>query len=114
MTDDFVFAFERLKKAGAGLPEVEASTWHGTPSLKVRGKSFCRVKDPDTVVVMVSLEEKEMLLEAAPDIYFETDHYKGYSAMLVRIRIISDEELAHRLKQAWLLKAPKALATKLA
>jgi hypothetical protein len=110
MADDFAFAFDRLKEAAAGLPEVEHSTWYGTPALKVRGKGFCRVKDPDTAVVMVALEEKEMLFQAAPDIYFEIDHYKGWPAMLVRIRVISDEELAHRLKQAWLLKAPKALA----
>ena len=110
MTDDFAFAFERLKKAASTLPEVEESTWFNTPSLKVRKKSFCRVKDPDTVVVMVALEEKEMLIQAAPEIYFETDHYKGWPAMLIRIRVISDEELAHRLKQAWLLKAPKTLA----
>jgi hypothetical protein len=102
--------FERLKKAAAGLPEVEPSTWFGTPSLKVRGKGFCRVKDPDTVVVMVSLDEKEMLLEAAPELYFETDHYRGWPAMLVRIHAISDEELAHRMRKAWLQKAPKTLA----
>jgi hypothetical protein len=113
MADDLAFAFNRLKRAAAGLPEVEESTWFNTPSLKVRGKSMCRVKDPDTVVVMVSLEEKEMLIEAAPDLYFETDHYRGWPAMLIRIRAISDEELAHRLRQAWLLKAPKTLAKRI-
>jgi hypothetical protein len=107
------YAFGRLRKAAAGLPEVEEATWFGTPSMKVRGKGFCRVKDPDTVVVMVDLVEKEMLLEAAPDIYFETDHYKGWPAMLVRIRAISDEELAHRMRKAWLQKAPKRLARQL-
>lgn len=110
MPDDLSFAFERLRTAAAGLPEVEEASWFGTPSLKVRGKGFCRVKDPDTVVVMVSLEEKEMLLEAAPDLYFETDHYKGWPAMLVRVRAISGDELAHRLRAAWFLKAPKTLA----
>ena len=114
MSNDLEYAFHRLKRAAAGLPDVEEATSYGTPSLKVRGKGFCRVKDADTVVVMVSHEEKELLLEAAPDIYFETDHYKGWPAMLVRIRVITDEELAHRLKQAWLLKAPKTVARKLA
>ena len=44
-----------------------------------------RVKDADTVVLMCPLEEKEMLIEAAPEIYFETDHYKGWPAILVRV-----------------------------
>jgi len=114
MSDDLKFAFDRLRQAAAGLLEVEPSTSYGTPSLKVCGKGFCRVKDPDTVVVMVSREEKESLLAAAPDVYFETDHYKGWPAVLVRIRVVLDEELAHRLRQAWLLKAPKTLARKMA
>jgi hypothetical protein len=63
---------------------------------------------------MTSLEDKELLFEAASDIYFETDHYRGWPALLVRIRDISDEELAHRLRLAWLLKAPKAMAKGLA
>lgn len=112
MTDDFAFAFDRLKRAAAGLPEVEVTTWYGTPALAVRGKGFCRVKDPDTVVVMVSLDEKEMLLQAAPEVYFETDHYKGWPAMLVRIRTIAAKDLSQRLKQSWLLKAPKSLVKK--
>ncbi|MCO5155948.1 MAG: MmcQ/YjbR family DNA-binding protein [Aquamicrobium sp.] len=110
MARDLGPAFERLKRAAAGLPEVEESTWYGTPALKVRGKGFCRVKDAETVVVMVALDEKEMLLQAAPDLYFETPHYRGWPAMLVRVHAIADDELAHRLRRAWLQKAPKALA----
>lgn len=113
MENGFDFAFDRLRRAAAGLPDVEESTSYGTPSLKVRGKGFCRIKDADTVVVMVPLDEKEMLLQAAPDFYFETDHYKGWPAMLVRIRAIPDDELAHRLRRAWLEKAPKRLAATL-
>jgi len=113
MTDDLSFAYHRLKRAAFGLPEVEEGTSYGAPALKVRGKGIAVVKGPDTVAVMVALDEKEMLLEAAAELYFETPHYHGWPAMLVRIRLISDEELAHRLRKAWLLKAPKTLAKKL-
>lgn len=102
--------FERLRQAAAGLPEVEESSWYGTPALKVRGKGFARVKDAGTVVVMVDIEEKAMLIDAAPDIYYETDHYKGWPAMLVRIDAIADDELKHRITKAWSLKAPRTLA----
>ena len=70
--EDAVLA--RLKLAAAGLPEVEAANWYGTPALKVRGWGFCRIKDAGTVGVMVDPAEKEMLLEAAPEFYFETGH----------------------------------------
>jgi hypothetical protein len=78
-------------------------------SLKVRGKSLCRVKDPDTVVLMCPLEEKELLIAAAPEIYFETDHYKGWPAILVRIHAIPTAELALRLERAFAMQAPKAV-----
>ena len=102
-------AFEKLREAAAGLPEIESHLWYGTPALKVGKKSLCRVKDPDTVVLMMPLEEKEMLMAAAPDIYFETDHYKGWPALLARIHVIPLDELRHRLEQTWLRAAPKRL-----
>jgi hypothetical protein len=101
--------FARVRAAAARLPEVEESTWYGTPSLKVRGKGFARLKDADTLVVLCPIEEKEMLMEVEPDIYFETDHYKGWPAVLVRLRKIGAAQLRHRLEQAWRFKAPKRL-----
>lgn len=101
---------DRVRAAAAQLPEVEEGTAYGTFALKVRGKSFCRLKDSETLVLMCSLEDKEFLLEAAPAIYFETDHYKGWPAVLVRLSAIDDGELARRLEAAWLGKAPKRLA----
>jgi hypothetical protein len=107
-------AFERVVRCAAPLQAVERSTLYGTLSLKVRGKSFCRMKEKmeDVLVVMVPLGLKEMLLEAEPDKYFETPHYAGYPAMLVRLNAVSDEELANRLECAWMEKAPKALIGK--
>jgi hypothetical protein len=55
---------------------------------QVRGKLFLRVKDADTLVLICLLEEKELLMEAAPHIYYETDHYKGWPAVLVRVATI--------------------------
>lgn len=89
------------------LPGISQSTSYGTPSLKVGKKSICRIKDAKTVVIMCPLEEKAALMEAAPEIYFETDHYKGWPAVLVRIDVISDHELAHRLACAARFQAAK-------
>jgi hypothetical protein len=104
--------FERVVRLAAGLPGVERSTWYGTDSLKVKGKSFCRMKEKmdGVLVVMVPLGLKEALMEAEPDKYFETPHYTGWPAMLVRLDAVSDEELRTRLECAWLEKAPAKLA----
>src|ERR1700674_2540356 len=95
--------------AAARLPGIEESTSYGTPSLKVRGKFMARLKDRDTLVLRCPLDEKELLLEAAPDIYFETDHYKGWPAVLIRLAHIGEADLRLRLEHAWRLQAPKRL-----
>jgi hypothetical protein len=62
-------------------------------------------------VVMIPLGLKELLLETEPEKYFETPHYAGWPAMLVRLGAIDDRELEHRLECAWLQKASKSLVS---
>jgi hypothetical protein len=104
-------AFDRVIRLGAPLPEVEVADWYGTPGLKVRGKGFCRIKEKmeGVLVVMVPLGLKEALIEAEPDKYFETAHYAGHPAMLVRLDKVNDGELQTRLDCAWAEKAPARL-----
>lgn len=103
--------FERVARLGTLLPEVARSTWYRTDSLAVSGKSFCRMKErmDGVLVVMVPLGLKDALIAAEPEKYFETPHYAGYAAMLVRLDAVSDAELATRLECAWAQKAPAKL-----
>jgi hypothetical protein len=48
-------------------------------------------------------------MEAVPEIYFETDHYKGWPAVLVRALAVSDAELTQCVARACALLAPKKL-----
>ena len=99
--------FRRLALA---LPDVEEGTSYGTPSWRVRGKFFARLRDEETVaVVKVEKGEKQLLMEAEPDVFFETPHYKGYGYFLVRLEAIGDDELAEVVEDAWRLAAPKRL-----
>lgn len=92
------------------LPEITRGTTYGTPSLKVKDKSFVRLKDADTLVLLCPLEQKALLMEMSPHIYFETDHYVGWPAVLVRLSAIDDEELSLRLEDSWRFKAPAKVA----
>jgi hypothetical protein len=96
---------------GTALPGVEESTWWRTPALKVRGKSFCRMKeDGETLVIQVlDLEDKEALLRADPEVFFTTPHYDGYAYVLVRLDLIGRDQLAEMVEDAWRLRAPKSL-----
>jgi hypothetical protein len=105
-------AYQRLARLvrAAGLPEVVEATSYGRPALKVAGKGFTGYRGEDAIPISIPSELKEMLLAAAPEIYYETDHYKGWPWLLVRMSAISDEELTQRLIDAWSFRAPKRLA----
>jgi hypothetical protein len=96
--------------AELGLPEVAESTSYGAPSLKVKTKNFASVRGPQEMVLHCPLEQKDLLMEMAPEIYWQTDHFKGWPGLLVRMEVISDEELKLRLEDAWRFRAPKRLA----
>ncbi len=101
---------ERAARLTAHLPEVAIELWYGKPALKVAGKGFAGTgKVPGSLAVMCPLETKEHLIESEPGIYFETDHYRGWPWVLIRMDEVDDEALAHRLEVAWSLKAPKKL-----
>ena len=95
--------------AGRKLPEVEESTWFRTPCLRVRKKSFCRMKeDGETLVVrVVDLEDKEALLRSDLEVFFTTPHYDGWPYVLLRLGRIDPGLLAELIEDAWRLSAPK-------
>jgi hypothetical protein len=103
--------WSKLSQFGRELPDVEEGIWYRTPALSVRGRFFVRLKeDGQSVVFRVeSLEEQEFLTEARSDLYFITDHYRGYKAVLARLRQLPASECRARLKTAWRMVAPSAL-----
>ena len=98
----------RLAQA-RNLQGVEASTSDGAPALKVGGTDFVHMLDALTAVLQCPVDQKVLLMGISPDIYFETEHYVGDDAMLVRLDIIDDEELSLRLHDAWTFRAPENL-----
>ncbi len=103
--------FERLQRlaAQAKLPDVELGAHYGLPALKTGGKAFVTVKNNETIVLAIPIDRKEQLMEMAPEIYFQTDHYIGWPSLPLRITAIGDEELQQRLVEAWRYRAPKKL-----
>lgn len=57
-----------------------------------------------------SLEEKEALLAADPDVVFTIPHFDGYPAVLVELNVIDRERLAEIVTDAWLTRAPARVA----
>ena len=101
---------ETFRRLALSLPDVVEGTSYGTPSWKVRGKFIARLRDNESVaVVKVDKGEKQLLLEAEPDVFFETPHYYGYGYVLVRLAAIDAGELAEVIEDGWRLAAPQRL-----
>ena len=68
-------AFELVKTVGLALPDVEAATKYDGSTVLKRGGSFMAglathpSAEPGTLVVRADLEERELLLEDAPETY---------------------------------------------
>lgn len=102
--------YEEVRALANALPGVEDGTSYGTPALKVHGKLLCRLKeDGGTLVVRVSFDEREMLMDAEPETFFITDHYRAWPAMLVRLSRVAPGTLERLLRQTWREIAPKRL-----
>jgi|SRR5690554_7457415 hypothetical protein len=103
MASDLDQAFARIEDLAGKHPlsGTERTTRHGMPALQVRGNTYARLKDAATLVLHCPPEQKALLMEISPQIYFETEHYVGHAVVLVHLDAIGDEELALRLEDAW-------------
>jgi hypothetical protein len=106
--------FETVTAVGLTLPNVEATTkYDGSPVLKVRGSFLAglathRSAEADTLVVRAGFDEREWLMEDAPDTYYLTDYYRSYPLVLVRLSRIDRDALRDLLSISWRLAAAKA------
>jgi hypothetical protein len=104
--------WDMVREFALTFPEVDAST-DGRVAFSVRGKGFAweaRERDGGGLAVRVDRDEKQLILESDPDVYFTSPHYTGFPAVQIRIEAIEREELRERLEDAWLIQAPKRLA----
>ena len=102
----------RLSLALPGVREVTSYSIGGQPiawPYFERDKSRRRLTwHGGIIAIRCPLPEKEMLIEAAPDVYFDDDYYRRYPVVLVRLANIDAAELAAMLARAHEIQAPKA------
>ena len=92
-------AFERVRKIGLALPGVEAAIkYDGSPLLKAGGSFMAglatdEVAEADTLVVRCEFDDRELLLEDAPEAYYVTDYYEKHPVVLVRLSEVTEDAL---------------------
>ena len=103
--------WEEVRQTALGFPGVEESTTYGTPSFKVAGKFLTRLRPEDDSLVLldVGFDEREMLIEAEPETFHFTAHYKDYPAVLARMASVHPGSFANFLERRWRRVAPRRL-----
>ena len=104
--------FERVRRIGVLLPGVESVTrYDGAPVLKACGCFMAGLAthpsaEPGSLVVRIDTDERQWLLEDAPETYYVTDYYEKYPLVLVRTSRVDENALrdllavSHRLTMA--------------
>jgi hypothetical protein len=97
--------FDTVRDIALMLPGVQESTAYGFPALKVDGKLLAcvpanRSAEPASLLVRVDFDDRAELLAADPAVYYVTDHYIGYSAVLVRLSRVNPDALPDLLGMA--------------
>jgi hypothetical protein len=102
---------DEVREICLSFPGAAEGTSYGRPSFLVNKKFFTRLRDEDNSVVLmgVSFDEREMLVEAEPATFHFTAHYKDYPAVLARIATLHPGSLRNFLDRRWRKIAPKAL-----
>ena len=105
MTRDEMFAYA-LSRPGA-----EDSTLHGGRCVRVRGHWIVNENadaDPDALALALDRETVAFLIETEPQTYFQTPHFEGWPAVLVRFAAADDDRLREQIDKAWARRATRA------
>jgi hypothetical protein len=103
--------WETVRELAFAFPEVEEDM-SGRLMFRVRGKPFAwlsRERDGGGLAVRVDRDEKQLLLESNPAVYYCSPHYERYPGVQIRLQNIERDELAERIEDAWSIQAPKRL-----
>jgi hypothetical protein len=89
------------------MPEVIETTAYGMPAFKADGKRFAGQPvpradvHPNSLGIHVSFEERDRLIASQPDVYYVTEHFAPYPAVLARLSNMCRRELRELLAAAW-------------
>ena len=96
-----------VREIALSMPDVIETTAYGMPAFKAGKRRFAGEPvprpdvEPNSLGVHMSLEERDRRMAARPDVYYVTDHFRPYPAVLVRLSSVSRTELSELLGAAW-------------
>ena len=112
-------AFDVVRSVGLSLPGVEAATrYDGSPVLRVGGAFMAGLAshesaEPDSLVVRSTFEDRQWLLDDAPETYYITDSYRKHPVVLARLAHLNREALRDLLAVSRRLTLAKSRRSRL-
>jgi hypothetical protein len=102
---------DEVREIALSFPGVTEGRSYGAPAFLVNKKFFTRLRPQEQAMVLleVSFDEREMLIEAEPETFFFTAHYKDYPSVLARIATLHPGSFKNFLERRWRKIAPKTL-----
>lgn len=103
MTRDDLFAYALTR------PQAEDSTLHGGRCVRVRGHWILTDSREGFPALALDHADVDFLIETEPQTYFQTPHFHGYPAVLVRPEAADDGRLREQVDKAWARRATRAM-----
>lgn len=86
------------------LPDTELSTNFGKPAVKVasNGRAFLYTghEDKTSFGIAIDLDTVEMLKDTDPDTFWQTPHYEGWPAVLIRFGSADRERVGSMMERS--------------
>lgn len=102
--------FKPVTEMALAFPGVVARSSYGTPGLYVAKKFMARLREPDVMVLTpIEDDEQRFPMGTQPNVFFLTDHYRGYPAILIQLSKVHPAEMLELIEQSWRRLAPKKL-----
>lgn len=90
-----------IRKIALSFPGVEEGTSYGTPAFKLGKKLLVRLhQDGTSLVLKVGDAPRDHLLQADPDTFFITDHYRGHPYVLAHLDRLNTADLGKLIARA--------------
>jgi hypothetical protein len=100
-----------LRKIALSFPGALEKQSYGHPSFFIEKKFFTRLRHEDDSIVLIvgSIDEREMMIESDPKTFHITEHYRNHPSVLVRIARINKKTLHGMLERRWRDIVPKKM-----
>jgi hypothetical protein len=105
--------WEEAVACALSLPDTELSTSYGQPAVKVasNGRAFLFPgRETETSFgVALDLDSIEVLKETEPETYWQTPHYEGWPAVLIRYEAADEDRVSEVIARSrdWTAARPK-------